>query len=236
MTAEPAPGTGPPSEWSLAEHVAQYLARADELPHRLEGEAVLAELVPQDAGRVLDLGTGDGRLLTLLLAERPRLTGVGLDVSALMLTAARQRLGDTPSIQLLGHDLARPLPELGRFDAVVSSFAIHHLEHPRKRALYKEVFEVLDPGGVFANLEHVASPTERLHAAFYAAIGVPLEQEDPTNRLLDSQTQLGWLRELGFEDVDCYWKYREFALLAGVKPGAESGPAIRSRKSEPVPD
>jgi tRNA (cmo5U34)-methyltransferase len=79
---------------------------------------------------------------------------------------------------------------------------------------------VLEHGGVFANFEHVASPSERLHLAFYAAIGEPLENEDPSDRLLDVESQLAWLREIGFVDVDCYWKWLEMALLIGVKPTA----------------
>jgi tRNA (cmo5U34)-methyltransferase len=176
------------------------------------------EHVPRDARRILDLGTGDGRLLALLRIDRREMLGVGFDLSEFMLEAARPRFADDERIALLRHDLAEPLPVLGRFDAVVSSFAIHHLEHERKRSLYGEVFDLLEPGGVFANLEHVASPTPRLHRAFFAAIGEPLEDEDPSDRLLDVETQLGWLRELGFDDVDCYWKWLEMVLLAGVKP------------------
>lgn len=93
---------------------------------------------------------------------------MGLDVSELMLEAARERFADDDRIELVQHDLAEPLPALGRFDAVVSSMAIHHLEHERKRSLYREVFGRLEPGGVFANFEHVASPTQRLHLAFLA--------------------------------------------------------------------
>ena len=205
-------------EWSDAERVGRYLAQADGFPHRIEGEGVLLEHVPHDARRILDLGTGDGRLLTLLQADRDEMLGVGLDFSEVMLGAARERLTGNERIELVEHDLGEPLPALGRFDAVVSSFAIHHLEHERKRALYGEVFELLEPGGVFANFEHVASPTQRLHEAFFAAIGEPLENEDPSDRTLDVETQLGWLRELGFDDVDCYWKWLEMALLIGVKP------------------
>ena len=207
----------PSREWTDAEHVRQYLDRADELPHRVEGEAVLLELVPVTAKRILDLGTGDGRLLALLRKARPEALGVGLDFSAEMLAAARERLAGADRVELVEHDLDDPLPALGSFDAVVSSFAIHHLEHERKRSLYGEAFDLLEPGGAFANFEHVASPTDRLHRAFFAAIDEPLENEDPSDRTLDVETQLAWLREIGFDDVDCYWKWREMALLAGVK-------------------
>jgi SAM-dependent methyltransferase len=208
----------PPSEWTTPACVTRYLDRADRFPHRAEGESVLFEQVPDDARRVLDLGTGDGRLLAVLHGDHPEIVGVGLDFSEVMLDAARKRFVDDERVELVQHDLSKPLPPLGRFDAVISSFAIHHLEHDRKRSLYREIFDLLEPGGVFANFEHVASATHRLHLAFFAAIGEPIENEDPSDRLLDVHTQLEWLRELGFDDVDCYWKWREMALLVGVKP------------------
>ena len=208
----------PAGEWTTPEHVLRYLGRADECPRRAEGESVLLEHVPRAARRVLDLGTGDGRLLAVLRIGRQDMLGVGLDFSDLMLEAARKRFAEDERIELVRHDLAEPLPQLGRFDAVVSSMAIHHLEHERKRSLYGEIFDLLEPGGVFANFEHVSSPTHRLHLAFFAAIDEPLEHEDPSDRLLDVETQLGWLRDLGFDDVDCYWKWLEMALLICVKP------------------
>lgn len=80
------------------------------------------------------------------------------------------------------------------------------------------MFALLTPGGVFANFEHVASPTKRLHEVFYSAIGIPVEEEDPSNHTLDVFTQLDWLREIGFGDVDCYWTWLEMALLIGIRP------------------
>jgi hypothetical protein len=79
------------------------------------------------------------------------------------------------------------------------------------------VFGLLNPAGVFCNLEHVSSPSARLHEEFLLRIGFTVETEDPSNKLLDFETQLGWLREIGFTDVDCQWKWRELALLVGVR-------------------
>ena len=205
-------------EWSEPEHAQWYLSIADRFPHRKEGEAVVLEQIPHGVRRILDLGTGDGRLLALILSARPGAAGVALDGSETMLQAAAARFADTDGVEIVAHDMTRPLPNLGTFDAVVSSFAIHHLEHERKLQLYSEVFRLLEPGGVFCNLEHVSSPTPALHDRWRRSLGIDGEPEDPSNRCLDVQTQVDWLREIGFADVDCYWKWMEMALLCGLKP------------------
>ncbi|MBD2103581.1 class I SAM-dependent methyltransferase [Leptolyngbya sp. FACHB-261] len=206
------------NQWTQAEHALGYLSRAEQLPHRLEGEAVLLEQIPRNVERVLDLGTGDGRLLALVKRKCPHTKGVALDFSPAMLQAAQARFADDATVEIVAHDFDQPLPPLGCFDVVVSSFAIHHCPHERKRSLYEEIFDLLEPGGVFCNLEHVASPTPALHERFLYAIGQSPHTDDPSNKLLDVETQLGWLRQVGFADVDCYWKWLELALLVGVKP------------------
>ncbi len=205
------------NEYATAEHALKYLARADRIPHRTEGEAVLLEFVPRDARRILDLGAGDGRLLALLRIDRPEAEGIALDFSPTMLAAARERFHGDAKIKVIPHNLDDPLPDLGRFDAIVSSFAIHHCTDARKMALYGEIYAALSAGGVFFNLEHVAPVTPELHARFLRSLGITPADEDPSNKLVSIETQVQWLREIGFQDVDCHWKWLELALFGGGK-------------------
>ena len=205
------------NEYTTTEHALKYLALADKIPHRTEGEAVLSDFIPRNAKRILDLGTGDGRLLALLRIERRHSRGVALDFSPVMLNAARKRFQGDDHVQVVEHNLDEPLPDLGQFDVIVSSFAIHHCTDERKRTLYSELYAALTNDGIFCNLEHVLPGSQELHMKFLQALGVTEADEDPSNKLVRVETQLEWLREIGFEDVDCHWKWLELALIGGTK-------------------
>jgi tRNA (cmo5U34)-methyltransferase len=205
----PSPGT-----WHDHTKVDEYLGRVGRLQYRQAGEEVLVEFLPAAPRRVADLGCGDGRLAALVLEHRPAVEEVVvIDRSPPMLEKARDRFAGDDRVRVLERDLADDLAPLGEFDLVVSGFAIHHLEDDRKRALFCGIARQLRPAGVFANLEVVMSATPELHAAFLAAIG--RAGGDPEDRCVDVETQLGWMRDAGLQQVDCVWRWRGFALLVG---------------------
>jgi len=205
-------------EYHNAEKALEYLARADKIPERSHGERMVLELLHHPISRLLDLGTGDGRLMALVKVAHPNCEGVALDSSQTMLDKAHERFRNAPSVTVHCHDLNESILSFGSFDAVVSSFAIHHLADSRKFELYKEILTMLTPGGVFVNLEHVSSPTEKLHDDFLLATGMTRETEDQTNQCTAVSTQVDWLNQIGFENADCFWKWRELAVFAGTKP------------------
>jgi SAM-dependent methyltransferase len=194
--------------------------------------------------RVLDAGCGSGVLLAAVLNGFPEAEGLGVDYSAPMLESARGKLAPFGGrAQVAAADLAAPgwqAAAPGPYDAVVSGYCIHHLPDDRKLAIYGEIFALLAPGGVFFHAEHVASDTPELEALFDDAMTehlyrrrrergeeVTLEQvrrdfltrpDRAANLLAPLETQLAWLRDLGFIQVDCYWKWFELALFGGVRP------------------
>lgn len=201
-----------PSEWSDPGRVAEYLSR--EIPHRVTAEQMLLEALPPRVERFLDLGSGDGRMIALVRGRHPEAKAVGLDVSEPMLARAADRFEDDPGVELRAHELGLPLTVEGPFDTVVSGLAIHHLEDERKRALFGEVRTLLAPGGVFANLDLVSPASPQVHERFRREIG--RTEDDPADRLADLSEQLSWLRDAGFREVDCHFKWLELALLVAL--------------------
>lgn len=206
-----------PNVWSTHEHAGEYLARADSVPFRAEGDRVLVDDVGGALpGRILDLGCGDGRLSAAVLEAHPESTAIALDMSPPMLDAVTQRFAGDERVTVVAHDLDQPLPFTEPFDAVVTSFALHHVStDDRLQALYRECAALLAPGGVFANLEIVRSPTPALHERWREEMGA---RDDPADHLRDLGLQLEWLRAAGLDDVDCIWKWRSLALMRGQRP------------------
>jgi SAM-dependent methyltransferase len=215
--ASATPATTPKAGWSDATQVDWYVNRIGKLESRQAGEQMMAEILPATPRRVLDLGCGDGRVAALVLAQRPSVQEVvAVDCSTPMLSRAADRFAGDARVQVREWDLRNPLTELGVFDLIVSGFAIHHLDDARKRGLLAEVADQLEPGGAFANLEVVASATPQRHGDFLAAIG--RTADDPEDRLASIEDQLSWMRDAGLTNVDCLWRWRGFALLAGEAP------------------
>ncbi len=196
--------------------------------------------------RVADLGCGDGVLTRSLLAVYPAAAATLVDFSEPMLAAARARLADrVPAPRFVAADLAEPawvetVADGAPFDVVVSGYAIHHLPDARKRTLYGEVFALLAPGGMFVNIEHVASRSGWIEAiaddvmidslhAFHTARGAGTSRaqvaeefvhrpDKAANILAPVDAQCEWLRALGFADVDCFFKVFELAVFGGRRP------------------
>jgi SAM-dependent methyltransferase len=201
--------------------------------------ALVARRYAPDARRIADLGCGDGLLARVLLGQYPSATAVLVDHSPPMLALAEESMADyNGRYTILEHDLSEPMPGvLGAdpFDVVVSGYAIHHLPYALKRTLYGGIFEALRPGGIFINVEHVAPPSEAQEALFddviidnlvnlsgrdreSVAAGYHGRPDKPDNILTSVDLQLAWLRDLGYEHVDCYFKFLELAVFGGVKP------------------
>jgi tRNA (cmo5U34)-methyltransferase len=195
--------------------------------------------------RFCDLGAGDGGFAELVMDAHPESTGVLVDFSEPMVAAAEARLAGKPGRwEIVDADLSTSawlerLPVNETFDAVVSRLCIHHLPDERKRRLYEEIFALLSPGGLFLNWEHVATGglAEGLFDEFFAQrlLEAERERENPRSDeevlrsyndahdddiLCDPEIQCGWLREIGFDKVDVYFKLPELAIFGGVRGGA----------------
>lgn len=192
--------------------------------------------------RFLDLGCGDGILGSAILGRFPDATAVLADFSPAMLDAARKRLeGRAADANYLNIDYGDPawvdqISALGPFDAIVSGFSIHHQTDERKRRIYSEIFGLLDQGGIFLNVEHVASATpwvqsvnddvfvDSLHSFHRdksreeVASTYYHRADKAANILAMVEVQCDWLRQIGFVDVDCYFKIFELAVFGGRRP------------------
>jgi tRNA (cmo5U34)-methyltransferase len=203
------PGGG----WRDPGRVTEYLSRA--IPHRDIAEAMLLQALPASLERFIDLGTGDGRLIGLIREQHPDARALGVDFSEPILARARERFAGDRLVELREHDLTRPLAVQGPVGAVVSALAIHHLEDERKQALFREIYALLEPRGVFVNLDLVTAVSGEQHERFRLAIG--RAQDDPADRLAGLCDQLGWLRQAGLKDADCQFKWLQLALLVGTR-------------------
>lgn len=231
------------SSWQDPAVARQFLdERRSAIPFGPEQVLVMLRLVRHfrpEPSHILDLGCGDGFLARALLAEYPKASIVLIDHSEPMLERARQAMAlSADQCEIVHGDLRAPLRQSaghGPADLIVSGLAIHHLPHERKRSLYGEIFDFLATGGLFVNIDHVASVSREVEAVYDAAYidycstrtgkdRAVVEAQycgrpDKADNILErAEVQIDWLREIGFLHADCYLKWFELAVFGGFKP------------------
>ncbi|MFY9269929.1 MAG: methyltransferase domain-containing protein [Candidatus Manganitrophaceae bacterium] len=180
--------------------------------------------------RVLDLGAGTG-LLSLFISRRfPYAKITLLDLSEAMLKKARERFADQPGyFDFIVADYVET-PFSGLFDAVISALSIHHLKDERKTLLFRKISDVLVDGGVFINADQVLGSTPEIERRYRQvwlrqvrergvsdedlAAALDRMKED---RMATLESQLKWLKEAGFREVDCWYRSYNFAVFGGCK-------------------
>ncbi len=114
-------------------------------------DALLESKVPLGAGRVLDVGCGDGFLAARLAQRVSDVTAV--DVDAPVLQRAQARFATAPTRWVRGDIMTAELPSFDAFDAVVSNAALHHVDDAR--AALARLAGLVSPGGTLAVITFV---------------------------------------------------------------------------------
>jgi len=216
-------------------------------PIREVQTAMVLRMIPHPIGepiRILDIGAGYGALAVAVLNDRPNSTAVCLDASEAMLKLGEERNTNLRNrirfvkASLETADWVKSVD--GNFDVVISARALHHFtENQRRRFIFKEVFALVRPGGCFINGDNVRAPTTALGERYRRSYDEYLdrfikESSGGKTNLAEARAaspstyhgphnngyleeELAWLREAGFEDVDCFWKFGTTVVYGGFK-------------------
>lgn len=185
--------------------------------------AWMADLLPEGAGTLLDVGCGTGLELDRIFRRFPDLEVTGVDLSREMLAKLREKHGDKNLTLLQGDYFAL---ELGRerYDAAVAFETLHHFPAEKKRELFAKIRRSLRPGGVYLECDYIAGTQEIEDLVFSEYERRRRRDGVPEGRFVHFDTPLTLAHEMealeaaGFSAVE----------LAGYLPGDANTAVIRA--------
>jgi len=223
--------------WTEPDRVDAYVEANDAQPdERAEGYKVLLGVIPfnQNAKfRILDLGSGTGTLAGIILEAFPNAEAVGFELSEPMMNYGRKRMAKFGNRfnyhvgDFADGTLPADLP--GPFDVAVAARSIHHLPGEAKASLYKAIYENLNPGGAFFNVDQVGADDDFLKGLYRQANGylkgerpdrtvMPAPRPPSPSHFWDTLSEhMEFLRAAGFVSPDCFWKRNTNTVIGGFK-------------------
>jgi len=211
------------------------------IPLYREIQTLMTSLLPfpkKEYLRVLDLGCGTGETSISLLKEYPLARVTGIDSSPDLLEAARKKVKHTTwRVDFLCQDIRVAggqwpvVKGTEEFDVIVSGFSLHFLTPDEKEEILRKCLALLKDGGMFIDSEAVLSPSENVYNMYMdkwkdfmrsngfsdEEIGFHILKFLRDVKPMTVDNQLGLMRKAGFRDVECYFKYLNWAVFGGYK-------------------
>ncbi len=180
---------------------------------------------------IVELGVGTGELTAEVLRRFPEAGVEAIDLSARNLEAAGQSLLPYKDRVNLIHSDFGTYEFMREYDLAISSMAMHHLPDKDKLTLMKSIHRSLKEEGVFLFGDLIQSPSSYLDKKFFRIWKNYLRFNGLSRDEIESRTRgnlnndlpatlpelLHWMKEAGFRDVDCLWKYFNHAVVVGIK-------------------
>lgn len=177
---------------------------------------------------ILDLGAGTGILTEKIYQKHLKSNITLIDISKQMLDKAQKKFTQN-NFQFIEADYIN-YNYTQKYDVIVSSLSIHHLTDDEKKQLYKKVYDILEEDGIFINADQVQGSTPQTEQKFKDKDKTHLEKQDipleekktlQERRKLDQPATLDdtikWYKEIGYKNVDVYYKYYRYYVIAGEK-------------------
>ncbi|AKJ37484.1 class I SAM-dependent methyltransferase [Methanosarcina barkeri] len=179
--------------------------------------------------KILDIGAGTGFLSAFLMERYPDASFTLIDISEKMLDVAKDRFKGNSNVKYIVADYSK-YSFVEKYDMVVSALSIHHLEDEEKQKLYKKSYSLLEQNGIIINADQVHGETsfietlnKKIWKHYVENSGLSEEEilagYERTKLDKDStlDQQINWLKEAGFFDVSCIYKFYQFAVMFGRK-------------------
>jgi len=178
---------------------------------------------------ILDIGAGTGLLSFFILDKFPNANVTLIDISEKMLDVAKERFKANPNVTYIIHDYTKYKFDK-KYDVIISSLSIHHLTEVEKKRLYYDIYSSLNKDGVFINADQVLGETPFIESLYkkdwkykVENSGLPKEEilsayeRAKLDKMSTLEDQTNWLKDIGFLDVNCVYKYYNFVVLFGRK-------------------